>query len=355
MDLKGQLKKLLDYSKGVFRSTFFYYFFRIAYTLFVITITVLISKEGFNRLSFFIIVSFVLIIIPLEIYNKTEMKNLIASKMEHKFQLERNKFESEQSRLRSIVTDLSSNYTLFYKTTEFLYAQLDRTVRTFNEVIAKLSSNKDVEIDIDLIMKPSRIIDLTLKQICDNLTNIASIKYGILSPEIMFRSTFMMKKRVEIRGNKEERLVYTNWCTPGNNEPRSKSEGKIFKKGEGVAGLAWKRQRVVIEDKFEKGKNREWKDNYPGQGKLYASMACIPVITSLIEKESREDVQGVIKINTNIKGFFGKKNDKDMEDRISKWITPYGSYIAFVIITVEILKRLKELKEREIKNNRTKH
>ena len=147
--------------------------------------------------------------------------------------------------------------------------------------------------------------------------------------------------------------VYTNWYTPGNNEPRSKSEGKMFSKGEGVAGLAWKRQRVVIEDKFENG--IEWKDNYEDQGKLYASMACVPVLTSLLKEGSRDRVLGIITIDTNIEGFFGKKNDKDMEDRISKWITPYGSYIAFVIITVEILKRLKELKEREIKNNRTKH
>lgn len=78
------------------------------------------------------------------------MKNKIVSEMEKKFQQERAEHKSKQLELKNIITDLNSKYTLFYKTTEFLYAQLDRTVRTFNEVIARLSSNEEVEIDLIL-------------------------------------------------------------------------------------------------------------------------------------------------------------------------------------------------------------
>lgn len=223
---------------------------------------------------------------------------------------------------KELLLDYEFNMALFSMTSNFMSLQLQRTIRTINELLK--TSETDLHQNKELIMMKDRIIADTLKQMCVSFITIAGQKYHIPMPDVMFRATYMIVKK---DGN-DEKLVYYAWYTPGGHPPRSKSEGTKYKKGEGDAGLAWERERVVIEDKFKADK--EWRENYQGQGRLYKSMACIPVFDCTIN--GNDNVIGVITIDTNIKGFFGSKDGKDMEERIANWIRPYGDNISFVTI-----------------------
>lgn len=224
---------------------------------------------------------------------------------------------------KKMLDNIEFQMSLFSTTSNFISSQLQRSIRTINEILK--ARKKGLGPNKELIMKKDRIIADTLKQMCHNFTTITSFKYRMPMCEVMFRATYMI---IIMHKKDEEKLVYYAWHTPGGHPPKSRSEGIEYKKGEGVAGLAWKRERVVIEDKFKVDK--EWRENYEGQGKLYKSMACIPVFDCTLN--GNDNVIGVITIDTNVKAFFRKKDDKEMEERIANWIRPYGDNISFVTV-----------------------
>ena len=157
-------------------------------------------------------------------------------------------------------------------------------------------------------------------------TFVANASHGehMAIPEIMFRATYM-----EVRKGEETGLFleYIAWCTPDGHAPRSKSENVTYKRGDGVAGEAWKRMRPVIEDEFKQGADQNWVDNYPDQGTKYKSMICVPVLRS--DLQANVEVLGVVTVDTNIKRYFGQKGNKDDEERGGEKIRPYAEYISF--------------------------
>lgn len=165
-------------------------------------------------------------------------------------------------------------------------------------------------------------INETLKYLCNSLSAICSKTQNITRPDAWFRATYM-----EVQGPPDNQsLVYMGWHTLDDSPPRSMTLNVSYRKGEGCAGLAWERSRPVIEDDFKD--RHEWKENYTQQSTNYKSMICVPVLKGY--GTNTGDVIGVITVDTQVDHYFGKKDDRTEEDRISRMIRPYGTYIAFI-------------------------
>ena len=164
-------------------------------------------------------------------------------------------------------------------------------------------------------------INETLRELCDSFSAVCSKTYKVVRPDTGFRATYM-----EVQGPLDnEKLTYFGWHTGDGNQPKSMSEGKFLRKGEGDAGLAWAKGRAVIEDFKDK---RHWKENYENQSSNYKSMVCVPVVKGFGNDMSR--VIGVITVDCLVDGFFGKTDDRTAEDHFARLINPYGTYIAFI-------------------------
>ena len=175
---------------------------------------------------------------------------------------------------------------------------------------------------IGLNIRKVPMINDALTKLCESLSAIAGKSLQIPLPQAWFRASYM-----EVQGaGDDEKLVYVGWHTLDGSPPRSMSLNKTYRKGDRCAGIAWKRDRPVIEDAFDDG--HEWQDNYEGQGKNYKSMISVPVRKG--HGNDMGTVIGVITVDTQIDRYFGKKNDRAQEDRIASMIQPYGTYIAFV-------------------------
>jgi len=179
------------------------------------------------------------------------------------------------------------------------------------------------------------MINSALHDLCTSLTAIAAKKLQVALQEAQFRATF-----VEVRGEDHTaRLEFVGWHTWEDAPPRSMQMRKVFRLGEGCAGLAWHRNRAVIEDEFKDG--HEWRDNYEGQNKKYKSMISVPVRSGY--SDTGEQVIGVVTVDTQLAGYFGKKGDQQAEDRASAMIAPYGTYIAFVCALDGSVAKMKEI------------
>lgn len=299
--------------------------YRVIYSLLSGLIGVYIALNGFNAWAAIFIVFYLIIFGVVEFLLgksidsiKENTRQVTLSSAKTTFQ----KYEEEQK-------ELEFKLSLFYKISLFLSGQLQRTIRTLNHLLSAASSGRMPQ--AEWVVKKKRIVENTLERMCTSFISTASKRSNLPEVDVMFRSTCMVLERGQ---NGHEYLVYYAWHTPGGHQPRSASLNICYRKGEGVAGISWQRERVVIEDAFKHGD--EWKDNYDFQGELYGSMACIPVFTCTID--GKDNVIGIITIDTNIKGFFGHKNDKIMEDKISNWVRPYADYIAFTMVMAEIIK-----------------
>jgi hypothetical protein len=176
-------------------------------------------------------------------------------------------------------------------------------------------------------------INETLRDLCESLSAICSKNRLIPRPEAWFRATYM-----ELQGPPEDqKLVYIGWHTLDGTPPRSMSLGVTFRKGEGCAGLAWERNRPVIEDDFRD--RHEWKENYPKQGTNYKSMICVPVLKG--HGSNMGEVIGVITVDTHIDHYFGTKDDRAQEDKISSMIRPYGTYVSFISVVDDAVRDLR--------------
>jgi hypothetical protein len=96
--------------------------------------------------------------------------------------------------------------------------------------------------------------------------------------------------------------------------------------------------RPVIEDEFKN--EREWRDNYSGQGGNYKSMISVPVMRG--SRDHAADVIGVITVDTYIDKYFGAKDDRVAEERAGSIIRPYASYIAFLTAIDDAVKVVRE-------------
>lgn len=165
-------------------------------------------------------------------------------------------------------------------------------------------------------------INETLRDLCESLGAICSKNRMISRPEAWFRATYM-----EVQGPPgDQTLAYIGWHTLDGTQPRSMSMNIVYRKGEGCAGLAWERNRPVIEDDFKD--RHEWKENYAKQGTNYKSMVCVPVLKGY--GSDMGEVIGVITVDSHVDHYFGTKDDRAQEDRISRMIRPYGTYISFI-------------------------
>lgn len=237
----------------------------------------------------------------------------------------RNETQKIEAETRKIEVDLDR----FSSSTEFLITRFRNTTDFLSDAFP--SDRNGSRVWAYRAKRKTEIIGDTLHEMCRILRSTASRLRDMPETKITFRATYMEV----VMAREEEVLQYLAWYTPDNTMPRSASEGKHFRKGEGCAGIAWERGKVVIEDRFEDG--HEWKNNYLEQGKKYKSMACIPVL-----KQATAKVIGVITADSNLEGFFGKKNDRDDEEEIGRMVQPYAQHIAFVSVLDELLKTIDE-------------
>jgi hypothetical protein len=303
--------------------------YRVIYSICIGLLGIYIGIKGFDLLAGLLIIIFLLIFSVIEF-----LLGKSSDSIKEKTRLET--MESVNVTLTALENDqneLEFKMALSSKTSSFLSGQIQRTIRTLNHLLSAAAKGELPQ--SEWVIKKKRIVENTLERMCLNFISITSKKFRKTEADVMFRSTYMT---VDKLATGEEVLNYYAWFTPGGHQPRSASLGIFYRKGEGVAGIAWQRERVVIEDVFKNF--TEWRDNYPGQGELYGSMTCIPVFTCTIH--GKDDVIGIITIDTNLKGFFGHKDDKVMEDKISNWVRPYADYIAFTSIMAEIIKEFTE-------------
>ena len=180
------------------------------------------------------------------------------------------------------------------------------------------------------------LLNAALRDLCNSQTAIAAKTLQVPLQEALFRATFM-----EVQGTgSDEKLVYTAWHTWEDLPPQSLKKGITFRKGQGCAGIAWDRNKVVIEDAFKPG--HEWQNNYEGQNQRYKSMISVPVRKGYGDADS---IAGVITVDTQLPGYFGKKDDQQEEAKISAMIQPYGTYIAFVCVLDGAAAKFKETVE----------
>jgi hypothetical protein len=229
--------------------------------------------------------------------------------------IERRVKEAAQQQNQRLSMDLET-----YAAAElFLSARLRRNT----EVVSILQSG-DPELIRIATQSSGKLpsINGTLRDLCETLSAICSKNLMIPRPEAWFRATYM-----EVQGPpNDEKLVYIGWHTLDGSPPRSMSLGVTYRKGEGCAGLAWERNRPVIEDDFRD--RHEWKENYPKQGTYYKSMICAPVLKGY--GSDMGSVIGVITVDTHLDRYFGRKDDRAQEDKGASMIRPYGTYIAFI-------------------------
>lgn len=179
-------------------------------------------------------------------------------------------------------------------------------------------------------------ITRSLRSLCHTLLSSSATRGLGTRASIMFRSTYMELTTTE---DNHKVLSFFAFFTPDSHVPRSMQEQVTYEKRQGCAGLSWDRQRPVIEDSFADGK--EWVNNYAGQGTLYKSMVCVPV--SFSDGDSIGEVKGIITVDTNLEGFFGKKDNRTDEERVARWIRPFSDYISLTESVVMALQKAESL------------
>lgn len=245
--------------------------------------------------------------------------------------VEREVTDGHNAALRAIeckLLDVSTELELYWGAQQKISFRIGKTAETIAAIV-KMSA-EGVSRERSTLVKKDAIIDEALGDLCEVLESTTSKRRGILRPESWFRATYM-----EVRDfHGTERLAFIAYHTPDGAPPTSMSKGITCLRGEGDAGIAWDTRRPVIEDNFQNGHG--WRDFYPGQGRKYKSMICVPVWRG--SRDMAADVIGVITIDTRIPGFFGKKDDQEDEDRFAGIVRPYSSYIAVISALTDALK-----------------
>jgi hypothetical protein len=85
---------------------------------------------------------------------------------------------------------------------------------------------------------------------------------------------------------------------PNESEPKTEK----FHYGEGAAGQAWEKKRIVVCERG--GQDGRFKEMWGGQQSDYASMICVPAIADL-PAHKVNDVHGVLTVHTSVRqGYF---------------------------------------------------
>lgn len=244
---------------------------------------------------------------------------------EHREQAEKLERHYQSERAASVVANnavrarLESSLNIANAGVAFLVSTYRQTTRA----IASQKRSTDSGTLLVRDIKKFQIIVDALRNMCHAVKESASLERNVPISDVIVKATFM---EIVTAASGHQQLEYRAWCTPSDAPPRSASEQKTFEKREGCAGLAWHRQRPVIEHEFT---GEEWTDNYKDQGDIYRtqnmSMISVPVV-----RLDDHTVLGVITVDINLKEFFGQKNQKDAEERAGRWFLPYTTYISFI-------------------------
>ena len=216
---------------------------------------------------------------------------------------------------------------------KFLTSRLQKTSSTLS---ALLSHDKTiVAYFLQRGIRKNQIISEVLGDLCDTLRRGLTLEqmYGV--KEIMFRATYM-----EVgQRNAKAVLEYVAWATPDGHPPQSQTLGKVFELGDGIAGRAWELKSPVIVDDF--ATDPDWRDNYEGQRQRYQSMICVPTLSGA--PGQRQDVLGVITIDTNVVRYFGERDNRLDQERFGGLVRPFAEYVVFITMLDRIVWQYKEI------------
>jgi hypothetical protein len=244
-------------------------------------------------------------------------------------------FESNKEDLNNKLRLSNFNYEMSTHTTGFLK---NRSIR----ISERLHYARKASSIVEMIEKFNhwdkiKYINDALRKLCFSFVDSTAQRGNETRAEIMFRATYL-----EVSSNNGEKfLKYAAFFTPDGHTPRSMQEGHTYLKRVGCAGNAWDRQRPVIESDFKDGS--EWIDLYPGQGKLYSSMICVPVFSH--DNSENLSVIGIITVDSNLVGFFGEKGNRNDEERAARWVEPYAEYISLIDSINGFISKIKSIHE----------